>query len=87
MRVNDCRVLRKMDVRCSIFKLLLFQMLVAWCGAKHVTINLAKAGHEDQDVQNSIRNLIHTGELLCIFPLYVRKFSVGAPILKYSRGF
>lgn len=61
---TDCRVLRKMDVRCSLFKLLLFQMLVAWCAAKHVTIDLTRdAGDADErDVQDSIRNLLHTGE-------------------------
>ncbi|CAH0687809.1 unnamed protein product [Spodoptera exigua] len=60
---TDCRVLRKMDVRCSLFKLLLFQMLVTWCAAKHVTIDLTrKAGDaEERDVQDSIRNLLHTG--------------------------
>ncbi|KAJ8714545.1 hypothetical protein PYW07_002770 [Mythimna separata] len=64
MRVAECRVLRKMDVRCSLFKLLLFQLLVAWCGAKHVTIDLtgdAAPGDVDKDVQDSIRNLLHTG--------------------------
>ncbi|KAF9794689.1 hypothetical protein SFRURICE_019567 [Spodoptera frugiperda] len=51
-----------MDVRCSLFKLLLFQMLVAWCAAKHVTIDLTRdAGDADErDVQDSIRNLLHT---------------------------
>lgn len=64
MRVTECRVL-KMDVRCSLFKLLLFQMLVAWCAAKHVTINLMKeTGDADRGVQDSIRNLIHSGEFL-----------------------
>lgn len=55
----------KMDVRCLLFKLLLFQMLVAWCGAKHVTIHL-KSPQDLQDleeeVQGSIRNLLHSGE-------------------------
>lgn len=61
MRITDCRVLRKMDVQCSIFKLLLFQMLVAWCGAKHVTIISKETQQRDLEVQDSIRNLIHTG--------------------------
>ncbi|XP_030020100.2 A disintegrin and metalloproteinase with thrombospondin motifs 12 [Manduca sexta] len=56
----------KMEVRCSLFKLLLFQMLVAWCGAKHVTIgdvpeSRLRVDADDQDVQDSIRNLVHTG--------------------------
>ncbi|PZC79906.1 hypothetical protein B5X24_HaOG215670 [Helicoverpa armigera] len=62
MGVNEFRVLRKMDVRCSLFKLLLFQMLVAWCAAKHVTIDLTKStGDADKDVQDTIKNLLHTG--------------------------
>ncbi|KAL0821080.1 hypothetical protein ABMA28_005711 [Loxostege sticticalis] len=67
MLFSDCWVLRKMDVRHSIFKLLLFQILVAWCSAKHVTIdsNLPKveflSNDLENDIQDSIRNLIHTG--------------------------
>lgn len=74
MRATECWVLRKMDVRCSLFKLLLFQMLVAWCAAKHVTINLAKdadVGDVDKDVQDSIRNLLHTGEYFFAIFSYV----------------
>ncbi|XP_075979285.1 ADAM metallopeptidase with thrombospondin type 1 motif B [Anticarsia gemmatalis] len=63
MRVTNFRVLRNMDVRCSLFKLLLFQMLVTWCGAKHVTINLSQETDDNlrDDVHDSVRNLIHTG--------------------------
>ncbi|XP_026741439.1 A disintegrin and metalloproteinase with thrombospondin motifs 12 [Trichoplusia ni] len=58
MRVSKCRVLRIMDVRCLLFKLLLFQMLVAWCAAKHVTIQLKDAGEVEKGVQESIRNML-----------------------------
>ncbi|XP_028167444.1 A disintegrin and metalloproteinase with thrombospondin motifs 7 [Ostrinia furnacalis] len=67
MVVSDCWVLRNMDVRHSIFKLLLFQILVAWCSAKHVTIenNLPRveilSNDVENDVQDSIRNLLHNG--------------------------
>ncbi|XP_013183866.1 A disintegrin and metalloproteinase with thrombospondin motifs 7 [Amyelois transitella] len=57
------QVLRTME-RCSIFKLLLFQIIVAWSNAKHVTDAFAveyPAGAVDREVQDSIRNLIHTG--------------------------
>lgn len=64
MRVTDFRVLTMMNVRCTIFKLLLFQMLVPWCSPKHITIDLSKEVQQPyDDIQDSIRNLIHTGEL------------------------
>nr|XP_032514360.1 A disintegrin and metalloproteinase with thrombospondin motifs 7 [Danaus plexippus plexippus] len=62
MRASDCRVFRKMDVRCSIFKLLLFQIVIIRCGAKHIrTARVELAGDVEREVQDSIRNLIHTG--------------------------
>ncbi|KAL4704462.1 hypothetical protein ACJJTC_019561 [Scirpophaga incertulas] len=67
MGVSDCWVLRKMVVRHSMFKLLLFQILVAWCSAKHIMLdnnlpNLQFLTEDlEDDVQNNIRNLIHTG--------------------------
>lgn len=67
MYVSDILVFKTMDVQCFLFKCLLFQTLVAWCGAKHVTINLNSltADMEGADeVQESIRNLMHTGEYL-----------------------
>lgn len=77
MFFSDCWVLRKMDVRHSIFKLLLFQILVAWCSAKHVTIdsNLPKveflSNDLENDIQDSIRNLIHTGKFFYILLVVV----------------
>ncbi|XP_049871577.1 A disintegrin and metalloproteinase with thrombospondin motifs 7-like [Pectinophora gossypiella] len=48
-------------VRCSIFELLVFQLLVAWCGGKYVAIQPQVVGNVDSEVQDSIRNLLHTG--------------------------
>lgn len=65
MRASDYRLHTKMEVHCSLFKLLLFQMLVAWCASKHVTIDNSvprvEFSTEAADVQDSIRNIIHTG--------------------------
>lgn len=71
MNVSDTRVFKKMDVRWFLFKMLLFQTLVAWCGAKHVTIKLNSPMVDvegAEEVQDSIRNLIHTGKssAICI---------------------
>lgn len=66
MRVSDFRVLRKMEVRCPIFKLLLFQILVAWCGAKNIEqdsmLRVELPNDLEGAVQSSIRNLVHNGE-------------------------
>ncbi|CAG9791078.1 unnamed protein product [Diatraea saccharalis] len=61
MSVSECSVL-KMDVRHTLFKLMLFQILVAWCSAKHITIPKVEIITNDleKDVQDSIKN-IHTG--------------------------
>ncbi|KAI5643860.1 reprolysin family propeptide domain-containing protein [Phthorimaea operculella] len=51
-----------MGMRCSIFKLLLFQLVVAWCSAKHITLEPVRVvGDVEKEVQDSIRNLVHTG--------------------------
>lgn len=66
MRASESRVLNKMEVRCSLFKLLLFQMLVAWCDAKHVwtdDMTRVELGSDDvnREVQDSIDTFMHTG--------------------------
>lgn len=90
MRITECRVLRKMDVRCSLFKLLLFQLLVAWCAAKHVMIDLtgdAATGDVDQDVQDSIRNLLHTGKFFDdTYNTLFWKKNIDASQFKYKSG-
>lgn len=77
MYASDLRVL-KMDVRCALFKLLLFQLLVTWCGAKHVTIaDLPKAKlyrNVREEVQGFIQNQIHTGKPYSFFQ-YIRCFT------------
>ncbi|XP_052752253.1 A disintegrin and metalloproteinase with thrombospondin motifs 12 [Galleria mellonella] len=55
-----------MDLWCFAFKLLLFQSSMAWCSAKHIVIdNMLRVEYPGSDVekevQDSIRNLIHTG--------------------------
>ncbi|XP_045775396.1 A disintegrin and metalloproteinase with thrombospondin motifs 7 [Maniola jurtina] len=64
MRASGCRGNRKMDMQCSMFKLLLFQIMVVRCTAKYLPVNMPRvelAGHLKEEVQSSIRNLIHTG--------------------------
>lgn len=51
----------KMNARCSIFKLVLFHMLVAWCGAMHVP-RIDIVGTLEGEVQDSIRNFVHNGK-------------------------
>ncbi|XP_045512095.1 A disintegrin and metalloproteinase with thrombospondin motifs 7-like [Pieris brassicae] len=63
MRTSDC-VLRKMDIRRSLFKRLLFQMLIVCCTAKNIPEDMLRAqvvGDVEDSIQNSIRNLIHSG--------------------------
>lgn len=66
MRASNFLVLEKMEVQCSFFKLLLFQLLVVWCAAKHITIDNSiprlEFASEDADVQDSIKNFMYTGE-------------------------
>ncbi|XP_026326266.1 A disintegrin and metalloproteinase with thrombospondin motifs 7 [Hyposmocoma kahamanoa] len=50
----------KMNARCSIFKLVLFHMLVAWCGAMNVP-RIDIVGTLEGEVQDSIRNFVHNG--------------------------
>lgn len=68
--IRVCSMFFKMEVRCLVFKLLLFQVLVTWCGAKHVTLHL-KTPQDMQDleeqVQGSIRNLLHSGKIYIYF--------------------
>ncbi|XP_052742617.1 A disintegrin and metalloproteinase with thrombospondin motifs 7 isoform X1 [Bicyclus anynana] len=64
MRASGCRGFRKMDMQCSIFKLLLFQMVVVRCTARLLPANMPRVelrGDLKEEVQDSIRNLIHTG--------------------------
>ncbi|CAK1542142.1 unnamed protein product [Leptosia nina] len=64
MPAGNCEVLRKMDIRRSLFKLLLFQVLIVRCTAKSIAENTPRAqivGDLEHTIQNSIRNLIHSG--------------------------
>ncbi|XP_053611861.1 A disintegrin and metalloproteinase with thrombospondin motifs 7-like [Plodia interpunctella] len=57
-------VLRTMDRRCFIFKLLVFQLLVAWTSAIYVRPDAVKVEYPadfNKEVQASIRELLHTG--------------------------
>lgn len=51
----------KMNVRCSMFKLIILHMLVAWCGAMHVP-GVDVVGTVEGDIQDSIRNFVHNGK-------------------------
>ncbi|KPJ19387.1 A disintegrin and metalloproteinase with thrombospondin motifs 7 [Papilio machaon] len=50
-----------MDVRYSIFKLLLFLMLTDRCTAKYIHMPRVHAEHLEDEIQDSIRQTIHTG--------------------------
>lgn len=67
MRARGLRSFTKMGVRLSLFKLLLFQIMVLNCAAKTIPENSPRieiVSDVEDSVQNSIRNLIHTGESL-----------------------
>ncbi|XP_041980558.1 A disintegrin and metalloproteinase with thrombospondin motifs 7 [Aricia agestis] len=49
----------RMDVLWSIFKLLLFQMMVMRCSGKHLPVRVEL--NDVEDVQDSIRQFVHTG--------------------------
>ncbi|CAH0724922.1 unnamed protein product, partial [Brenthis ino] len=52
-----------MDVRCSIFKLLLFQIVVSRCSAKYLPVASRGelASDVEESIQDSIRTFVHTG--------------------------
>ncbi|XP_068622404.1 A disintegrin and metalloproteinase with thrombospondin motifs 7 [Battus philenor] len=65
MCATHYRVLRKMDVRYSIYKLLLFLMLLVRCSAKHISTHNVPRVYStedlDNEIQDSIRHTIHSG--------------------------
>ncbi|XP_026493067.2 A disintegrin and metalloproteinase with thrombospondin motifs 7 [Vanessa tameamea] len=60
MRASVCRPHTKMDVRCSIFKFVLFQMVVLPCNAKHLLMNMPRVELVG-DVEHSIRDTLRSG--------------------------
>ncbi|CAG9130177.1 unnamed protein product [Plutella xylostella] len=83
---SDIRVLRKMDVRCSIFKLLLFQMFVTWCGGMSIdNVNVQYPADVEEDIQNSIRQLVHNG-IYSHKHLDPSRAQVAYPVKVTSRG-
>ncbi|CAH2087111.1 unnamed protein product [Euphydryas editha] len=63
MGASDCRTLRKMDVRCSIFKFLLFQIMVLPSNAKHLPMNMPRVefvGEVEQSIQDNLGSGIYS---------------------------